>query len=269
MGSKVQIDVGILTSGRLDLLEKTINHAAASCEKAGVAYRILVLDNGTPQDVLQSGGSVFFNPNISKRERVNNNVGFPRGANLLISMGNAPLFLFISEDVFLSEDAVTALVKRMTEDSTIGICGLKLVFPYDSIDGDRPAGKVQHVGHAVSINSHIVHPLIGWSSDNPKTKQSRECFSVTGAVFMVRTNVFKAAGKFNEEYGTGTYEDVELCVKIRKLGFKVFIDTDAVAEHVVGASMEVQKQGFPINKNRLVFLSNYQTDLVWDDWTYF
>jgi len=129
---------------------------------------------------------------------------------------------------------------------------------------------VQHIGHAMDVKGMITHPLVGWDADNPKCCISQEVVSVTGAVFMIRRDVFNKAGKFMEGYGLGTWEDADLSFSVRNLGYKVFIDTEAIAYHYVGATAEKLQTGFPLGLNSMIFRARWAGSpmMVYDDWKF-
>ena len=264
------VDICIITAGRYDMLRECLTSAVESI--SGIKCRILLFDNGSPQeeyvknmDIFEKVRSTKFSSEYGATKRSQENTGFPRGANELIGMGTAPLVMLITDDVMIKPDALNTLVRRM-DDPTIGICGMKLIFPLNSTNPARPAGKVQHIGHGVNIRGEITHPLMGWSPENPKCNVSRQVFSVTGAAFMVRRNLFRQVKGFSEDYGRGTFEDVELCLRIRQLGYKIFIDTNAVGYHHVGATVQLKKEGFPLLFNSMLFNSRWANSLAWTEW---
>jgi GT2 family glycosyltransferase len=71
-------------------------------------------------------------------------------------------------------------------------------------------------------------------------------------------------------YGKGTYEDVDLCMKVRQLGNRIYIDTDAVAYHYVGATVEKQQQGYSLQNNNMLYKAKWASTgmFVYDEWTY-
>lgn len=260
------IDVCILTAGRVDLFEKSLEAAIEQSADFDCSY--YVFDNGSPREKQAEYLQILDKYPQVEYKRQNDNIGFPGGANRLIKMGTSPLVLFVSDDIVLHEGAVDALVRRM-DDRTIALCGMKLLFPADSNDRTRPAGKVQHIGHAINIRSEIIHPLIGWEADNPKTNVSREIVSVTGAAFMVRRKPFLQAGGFFEGYGRGTFEDVDLCFVLRSMGYKVWIETNAVATHYVGQTAELRKEPFPLEQNKGLLLARHGQEFQWTEWEIF
>lgn len=261
--SQAQVDIVITTAGRFDCLKECLS---ALDKQEGVSFSIYIVDIASDPEERIANQDIF-DGHVSKR--LQQNVGFPSGANEGARMGSAPLILFLGDDVTLQVGALLKMVQRM-ENETIGVCGAKLLFPPTSTSPQRPAGKVQHVGLALNIRGEIIHPLIGWSPDNPKTCISREVLATTGACFMVRRNLFSKIGGFDLAYGLGTFEDVEMCFRVREMGFRIFVDTDAVAYHYVGATVEKKQSGFPLQQNSVTFRSRWGGTpyMLWDEWSF-
>lgn len=257
------LDIVILTAGRVDLLEKCID---AILPQMKPEYRLHIYNNGAPSEEYER---VYKNlPEHSVVYRQKLNLGFPGGANGAIKMGIAPLCLFVSDDIFLHDGAIETLIARMKSDDTIGLCGYKFIFPEDSNDPSRPAGRIQHVGQATNIRGEIVHPMIGWTSTNPKTCISRDVIGVTGASFIVRRQIFSKLGGFDLAFGKGYYEDIDLCLRIKSAGMRVFVETGAVATHGVGQTFAtVQRDSAPINltQNQMLFKSRWLQGLPWTE----
>lgn len=267
--NKALVDICIITAGRFDFLEKCVDALISEAMSTSVPCHIYLLDNGSDAEERIEHNDIFSRQEITKVKRLHTNTGYPHGANSVIDMGRAPLVFFVTDDVVVSQGVIDKLVKRM-DDPAIALCGLKLTFPQDSSDPHRPAGKVQHVGHGVNINGDITHPLVGWDPAHPKCNISRDVISVTGAVFMVRRAAFEKAGKFDESLGLGTYEDVTLALQLRRLGFRIFIDTECTATHYVGATAEKLRMPFPLQLNSMTFKSKWINSglLQWDEWLF-
>lgn len=257
----MKIDVCVLTVGRFDMLEQCLD---AILEATKITpCNVYVFDNGSPKEK-RLATKVFDHPVITQSKRSGTMSGYADGVNTVVRMGRENLVMFISDDVIIRPDAIDVLQKRMYADSAIGLCGMKLLFPQGGHNG--PPGTVQHVGHSVNLRGEVIHPFIGWSASNPRCCRSQEVFSVTGAAWMVRRKLFQRVHGMNDIYGAGYYEDVELALNIRSLGAKIFIDTDAIGEHYVGASFETTGVKNPINENRQIFAQRHNKDLYWSDW---
>lgn len=134
------------------------------------------------------------------------------------------------------------------------------------------------MGLALNIRAEPHHPLLGWSADHPLTSRHRgsdvmgwDAWAVTGACFTIRRNLFQKAGGFDLVYGKGTFEDVNLCLQVRQMGSRIYMDTSAIGYHHVGATVEKRKEGFPLQNNLMIFHTKWsQTGLfAWDEWLYY
>lgn len=257
---KTKLDIAILTAGRVDLFEKCVDAILTQYQPD---HKIHVHNNGHPSKEYELVYKKL--PKDSVVIRSNQMSGFSEGANKVIKSGTAPLILFITDDVFLHDGAIESLLQRM-EDKSIGQCGYKLLFPDDSNDKTRPAGKVQHIGMASNIRGDMIHPLIGWSADNPKCQISREVLAVTGASFMIRREVFNHIGGFDPVYGRGYYEDMDLSFKVRASGYRVFCDVEAQATHGVAQTFKDLKEQIPFHQNQMIFKTRWLQAVPWSEW---
>lgn len=253
------IDVVITTGGRYDMLRKCLD--ALYQEAESVSLGIYIIDNASHPDDRRMNEDVFSMREGSRvadfrTKRLTQEVGFPAANNEAARVGNAPLILFLNDDVELHEGSIKKIVDTF-KDETIGIVGAKLIFPPNSGSIGRPAGKVQHVGMAFSIRGDIFHPLIGWSPDNPRTCLSRDVISVTGACLAIRRVVFSKLGGFSLDYGLGTWEDVDLCFRVRAGGLRIYMNADATGYHYAGATQEKKNRGYPLQQNQLIFQAKW------------
>jgi GT2 family glycosyltransferase len=120
----------------------------------------------------------------------------------------------------------------------------------------------------MSLAAKIVHIFIGWSADHPKVNTRREMYAVTGAAFMTRRNLFREVGGLEMQYGRGTYEDVEYCIKIREMKKKVIYNPLVSGTHHVGGAMVFGDNagGFNLRQNEQLFMARMGHALEWDEW---
>jgi len=205
------------------------------------------------------------------------NSGFAKTVNNGITLGSAPLVLVLNTDIVLSDDSLQSMQAVFTNPA-VGVVAPKLLFPNDSLDPHRPAGKVQHAGLCIDLHGNIIHAGISWDKEHEAVNKVRECQAVTGACMMIRRDVLKqvhqmykdnnepTSGPFNEIYGKGTYEDVEFCFVVRSLGYKVIYEPKAEAYHFVGGS--VIDGGYPLSRNEMIFKARCGALMYWDEWEF-
>ena len=265
---KELLNIVIAVYGRFDLLKRCLKSIP---EAAGeISYNIILVDNNSPD---QAEADIFYEQIKDNKNviliRNKQNLGFPRACNLGARKGNAPLIFMLNSDVILEPLSIDKMV-RVLDDPKIGVAGMKLIFPDDA--GElrqnkyvRPNGKIQHVGLATNARGEFFHIFLGWSPDHPKVNKVREVYAVTGAALMTRRHLWERAKGFNENYGGGTYEDVHYCLQVRDMGYNVITEVNAQGTHYTNASSEKYGIGFPLEVNRLTFLSQWANKLNWTE----
>jgi GT2 family glycosyltransferase len=108
----------------------------------------------------------------------------------------------------------------------VGAVGAKLVYPN---------GRVQHGGFALGVggvaspvNFLLRRDAIGYFGRNLLTS---EVSAVSGACLVVRKSVYQEAGGLDEVNLPVAFNDVDLCLKIRRLGYRNIWNAQAVLCH--------------------------------------
>lgn len=241
-----QVDVVIVTAGRWDFLKECLDALPDN-------VNVYVIDNASDAEERISNNALF--EGVTSK-RLQQPLGFAAANNEGARMGSAPYILFLNDDCILNEGSIDRLMESFKEPQ-VGIVGAKLIFPSTSSHPNRPAGKVQHVGLALNIRGEVIHPLVGWSPDNPKTCVTREVWGVTGACLMIRRQLFSRVGGFDPVYGMGTYEDADLCLKARSSGYRIVLNASATGTHYAGATAEKKQTSFPLAFNSMTFKSRW------------
>lgn len=269
------IDIIVTFAGRFDCLETCLN--ALYREAQTTPLSIYIVDIDSPAAERSQNNHLFvydpqkdINRNVVnfQSKRFSQNVGFPTGANEGARMGHSPLLMILNDDVELTEGAIHE-IERSFLDETVGIVGIKLLFPQGTPHG--PAGKIQHVGLSLNIRGEAIHPLIGWSPTHPKTRVSRDVWAVTGACLTIRRSLWTKLKGFDLVYGKGTWEDADLCLRARQQGARVYLNATALGYHYTGASQQKRKESFPLYQNMQIFQSRWGQSglMIWDEFTYY
>jgi GT2 family glycosyltransferase len=265
---KTLVSVIIVVHRRFDILAKCLESLPAAFDD--IDYEVIIVDNNTPKEEKEL---VYPKLRQFPRYRIyewNENRGFPKACNFGAGKAQSPLLFFLNSDVVMQPHSGAKTV-ALLDDPKVGIAGMKLLFPDDSAGLNveiRPPGKVQHVGIAVNIRGDLHHVLSGWSAEHPRVNRIREVHMVTGAALMIRQPLFAKASGFLEGYGMGTFEDADLCLAVREMGYNILIDTSTYATHYTGATSEGYKIQFPINQNKFLFMQRWMGRIEFSDWLY-
>lgn len=148
---------------------------------------------------------------------------FARMCNQGAREARGELLVFVNDDVApLSPDWLGFLAAHVLR-KEVGAAGAKLLYP---------SGAIQHAGVAIGIVDGAGHPGRGtfgrpwW----PWLDFTRDVSAVTGACLAIRTDVFREAGGFSESFPVN-YNDVDLCLRLRKAGYRVVIEPRALLRH--------------------------------------
>lgn len=131
---------------------------------------------------------------------------------------NGEFLLFLNDDCYLNPGAVEAMLREMNPDVAVVGCLLRY-----------PDGKIQH-GGTVRLGIEQGYGHIDHGKTNPTVKSPIEMEFVTFAAVIVRRKAFFDVGGFDEDYDTYC-EDSDLCLRLRKAGWKVMFTPHASAIH--------------------------------------
>lgn len=158
--------------------------------------------------------------------------------------------------VFLNDDTLPEnafwLVALLTFscDESVGGVGARLYYE---------DGSIQHAGMFPALRN-VVHAWLGWPSDAPTYQNwsvtQREWSMVTGAVFATRRSVLDRLNGFDEKFSL-EFNDVDLCLRMRNLGYRIVYNPDAEFIHAEKAS---RGEALPPGQEVALFLSR------WSEW---
>lgn len=185
----------------------------------GVAYETIVIDNASSDDTAQ-GLPMLEGIRVHRNEQ---NLGFAKACNQGAAMAKGKYVLFLNNDTEAQPNWLPPMVQFAEADPSIAIVGSKLLFP---------DGTLQHAGVGFIYGAPFpISPVhLHYRKPPEASTVPLELNCVTAACMLVRADVFKALGGFDEAYVNG-YEDVDLCLKAREAGHRIVYTPDSVLVH--------------------------------------
>lgn len=117
----------------------------------------------------------------------------------------------------------------------VGIVGAKLLFP---------DGRIQHGGVILGLRGPADHPFIGDPMKAPgyggRLMLDQQYSAVTAACLMIRKSIYDEVGGLDEEAFKVSYNDVDLCLKVRSAGYTVVWTPYAQLMHVANVSQNAE-----------------------------
>jgi N-acetylglucosaminyl-diphospho-decaprenol L-rhamnosyltransferase len=166
------------------------------------------------------------------------NLGYARAANLGIAATSAPVVAVLNPDTVLAPGTGAALVARFAAEGDLGAIGPRLHNPDGSVypSARRVPSLADAVGHGLLF--------FVWR-DNPFTRRYRETDAdparprdvdwVSGAAVWLRRAALDAVGGWDERYFMYV-EDVDLCWRLHRAGWRVAYEPAGTVEHLLGVS---------------------------------
>lgn len=203
-----------------------------------VDFEIIVSDNGSEDGCVEGIRKAFPNPNLRVVES-KANLGFARGNNAGIVMAQGEYILILNSDTIVHEAALDKLVQFADRHPEGGAFGCRVLYP----DGRyQPSAMVamtvrrwwiqafglHYLGHLSSM--FLSGAYYGWRGDT-----EREVDFQSGCCVMFRGSLLKELGGFDPQFFFQN-EDVDLCKRIWKAGYKVLFTPQAEITHLGGQS---------------------------------
>lgn len=130
----------------------------------------------------------------------------------------------------------------------VGITGAKLLYP---------DGKIQHAGVVLGLRGPAEHVFIGCEAEEAGYMQrlhvDQNYSAVTAACLMIRKSVYEQVGGLDEEAFKVSYNDIDLCLKVREAGYFTVWTPHAVVMHEGSVSQtKVDTAAFEIKRQRFI-----------------
>lgn len=200
----------------------------------GVRYEVIVIDNNSSDGTAEELKNIHFQLIENKENR-----GFGAANNQGINIAKGRYILFLNPDTELREDSISKMISWMDANPRVGISSCALVNPDGSIQ--PTGGFFPNIGRVFMWSTLIDDiPLASniFGSYHPKAsfyEKERELDWVTGAFFMIRREVLREVGVFDEDFFLYV-EEVELCFRAKMEGWNVTYIPKTRVLHRKGAS---------------------------------
>jgi GT2 family glycosyltransferase len=193
---------------------------------------VYVADNGSTDG---SADWVSSNFNNVKVLRLDKNHGFAGGYNIALEQIEASYYLLLNSDIEVTDGWLGPLVEFMDSNTDVASCQPK-------IRSYSNRGYFEHAGAAGCFIDKYGYPfcrgriLYHIEKDNGQYDTTEDIFWSSGACMIVRADVWKKAGGFDPAF-FAHMEEIDLCWRFNKLGYRVSYLPQSVIYHVGGGSL--------------------------------
>ena len=162
------------------------------------------------------------------------NGGFAKGYNDALKKVESKYFLLLNSDIEVTENWLVPLLDVM-KDKTVAGCQPK-VLSYSN------KNTFEHAGASGGYLDRNYYPFCRgrildiFEEDKGQYNGKTEIFWATGASLFIRSDVFKEVGGFDEAF-FAHMEEIDLCWRIKKKGYKFMVEPSSIIYHVGGGTL--------------------------------
>jgi GT2 family glycosyltransferase len=196
--------------------------------------KVIVADNGSTDGSLD-----FISKNYPSVQLIDNgaNLGFCGGYNVALKKVTADYFILLNNDVEVTEGWISPMQKLLDEHAGVAAVQPKILshrnkklFEYAGAAG----GFVDTLGYPFCRGRVFDH----LEEDHGQYDDTIPVFWATGACLMVRSKLFHELGGFDQDF-FAHMEEIDLCWKLNRNGYKVYYAGGSVVYHVGGGTLSV------------------------------
>jgi len=171
------------------------------------------------------------------------NLGFAPANNVGLRYAEGEYICFLNSDIFpVTDDWMEKLVDTLRRNTHIGVIGPRLLFEDGSIQHEGCFYRnLEEFGNWTFIEHHNKGRRPGAAAG------VRDLDVITGACMVMRRDLARQLGGFDEAFITGDFEDADLCRKVRDLGLTCAVADDVELYHLERKSQVAPSQSWRMN----------------------
>lgn len=183
-------------------------------------FEVIVFDNASKDESVSMVKKEFSKVHVIESEE---NLGFAKGVNEATKKAKGDYFLFLNSDAELLDGNISRMIKEMENDEKIGAIGGNLL--QKDTTTSEPYGRFYNLPEVMRFLFFAEKATVTVSNEVTKVDW------VSGGFMLVRRSIFEKLHGFDEGYFM-YIEDMDLCYRMKKAGFRVMYFPQAKARHV-------------------------------------
>ena len=248
----MKIAIVILNWNGKQLLEKFIPTVLQHSKNVATIY---VIDNASTDRSISILTEKFPDVKIVQNSE---NGGYARGYNEGLKKIAADYFVLLNSDVEVTYNWMQPIISLMEADRSIAACQPKIL-NYNVRD------EFEYAGGGGGFIDKWGYPFCrgrvfnSFEKDNGQYDDTSEVFWASCACLFIRSNIFLETGGFDEDF-FAHMEEIDLCWRIRNLGYKIYYCADSAIYHVGAGTlskMNPKKTFYNFRNNLLLLCKNH------------
>lgn len=200
---------------------------------------IWVIDNNSTDQSLTEAKKRFPKINFIKN---NENVGFGAANNQGLKEVKTEQILLLNPDTKIPPGVISYMVSFMEKNQEVGAASCEAIHQDGSIDWAYHRGfPTPWASLLYFLGNDSLYHLSGRNM-----KKTHEVDAISGSFFFTRKSVLDKVGLFDEDYWMYA-EDIDLCYRIKKAGYKIMYVPEVKIVHLKGVSSGIKSHSQSIS----------------------
>ncbi|SER77496.1 glycosyltransferase family 2 protein [Pedobacter rhizosphaerae] len=197
--------------------------------------KIVVGDNASTDDSI-----AFVKANFPSIEIITNeiNYGFAGGYNRILERVEADYYVLLNSDVEVIPNWIKPVIDLMEADDQIAAAQPK-------IKSYHSKNQFEYAGAAGGFLDIYAFPFCRgrifnvYEEDQKQYEEQKEIFWASGAAFFIKSKYWKETGGLDADL-FAHMEEIDLCWRLKNLGYKIMYCPDAEVYHVGGGTLQTE-----------------------------
>lgn len=185
-------------------------------------HELIVVDDASTDETPEFLAEIAETCSILRNQE---NLGFSKSNNRAAQVATGEYLLFLNNDLELSPGWLEPMLSLHQSRLKVGAVG--------NVQRNIATGLVDHAGIFFDLDGMPTHAWKNRKRLPPHSSSERN--AITGACFLIKRLTFESLNGFSEDYRNGM-EDVDLCIRLKELGFRLFVSHESVISHHVSQS---------------------------------
>lgn len=240
----MKLSIIIVNYNTYTLTKQTINSILQG--QHPFTYEIILVDNASRDgsiELLQSEFSDIIFQDQLKVSINTSNLGFAKANNIGIKLAKGDYVLLLNSDTEIKDDCLEKCIAKLENDNKIGAMGCKVVLSDNKLDHACKRGfPTPKASLYYFLKLHKKDPLKygQYNASHVNENEIGEVDCLTGAFMLMPRSILNSLGGLDEDffmYG----EDIDLCYRIKEVGYKVLYFPEAQIIHYKGGSSKKKR----------------------------
>jgi GT2 family glycosyltransferase len=221
-----------------------LRQCLSGLQVGGTLSRVVVIDNastdGTAEMIRQDFSSALLVANAENR-------GFAAACNQGIRATTEEFVLLLNPDTLPEATGLRALLQTMIDQPTIGACGPRILNPDGTLQRSCRRFPTLGVILCAELGWQEPYRMSGWAHDT-----TREVDQLMGSCLLLRRAALEQVGLLDERFFL-YFEEVDLCWRLKRAGWRVLFVSQASVVHLGGQSSAADRSAALRHRYRSLF----------------